>query len=353
LEFKTACSPRFNRLTRRFILVITLSRLAKADLARVLLPWVWLRIEKMNEDRYDMKLCKNLAKAPAQICLATVLLLSATGLPAAPAAPAAEENEFKLASINWLKGPATASMKSIAEIDVPKGFMFTDGPNTRRLMEAMGNLTSGSEIGFLAPTSMVWFVIFRFSEDGYVKDDEKDKLDADKMLKTIKSGTEESNRERKRRGWSTMTVVGWEQKPVYDPVTHNLEWAVRGESEGEQVVNYNTRLLGRKGVMEVKLVVQPDKLQDSLPKFKELLTAYTYKPGERYAEYHQGDKLAKYGLAALITGGAVAVAAKTGLLAYILVFAKKLWKLVVVAVVAIGAFFKRLITGRSATKTLE
>src|SRR5258705_506869 len=124
--------------------------------------------------KIDMKPRKNLAKASAQICLTIALLLSATGL---SAAVAAEENEFKLSSINWLKGPATASMKSIAEIDVPKGFMFTDGPNTRRLMEAMGNLTSGSEIGFLAPTSMVWFVVFRFSEDGYVKDDEKDKLD--------------------------------------------------------------------------------------------------------------------------------------------------------------------------------
>src|ERR1041385_1309741 len=150
-----------------------------------------------------MKPCKTLARAVAAICFAALLLWASK-------LGAAQEDEFKLSSLNWLKGPATATMKNIAEIDVPKDFMFTDGPNTRRLMEAMGNLTSGSEVGFLAPTSMVWFVIFRFSDDGYVKDDDKDKLNADKMLKTIKSGTEQGNEERRRRGLPTMTVVGWE-----------------------------------------------------------------------------------------------------------------------------------------------
>lgn len=255
--------------------------------------------------------------------------------------------------INWTKGPAKATMKSIAEVDVPEGYIFTDGPNTRTLMEAMGNLTSGTEVGFLAPTSMVWFVIFRFSEDGYIKDDDKDKLNAASMLKSIKAGTQQSNEERKRRGWPPMNIVGWEQEPKYDPQTQNLEWAIRGESEGEQIVNYNTRILGRKGVMEVKLIVDPDKLATTLPTFKTLLANYSYKGGERYAEYKQGDKLAKYGLAALITGGAVAVAAKTGLLATLILFFKKGWKLIVIGVVAIGAFFKKLIVGRSAPKETE
>ena len=43
---------------------------------------------------------------------------------------------------------------------------------------------------------------------------------------------------------------------------------MRGESEGEQIVNFNTRVLGRKGVMEVKLVVDPDKLSATLPRFQ-------------------------------------------------------------------------------------
>ncbi len=148
-----------------------------------------------------------------------------------------------------------------------------------------------------------------------------------------------------------MNIVGWDQPPRYNEETHNLEWAIRGESEGEKVINYNTRLLGRKGVMEVNLVVDPDKLAATLPAYQEILTAYSFKNGERYAEYRAGDKLAKYGLTALIAGGAATVAVKTGLFATLALFLKKAWKLVVIAVVGVAAFLKRVLFGASAPKT--
>jgi len=278
--------------------------------------------------------------------MAVIMALSAP-------AYAAEQEEFKLSSLNWIKGPAKADMKGIAGIDVPKDYMFVDGDGARKLMEVMGNFTSGSEVGLLAPTGMVWFAIFRFSDDGYVKDDDKDKLNADKILRSIREGTEGANEERKRRGWATMKVVGWQQEPAYNEATHNLEWAVIGESEGERVINYNTRILGRRGVMEVKLVVGSDELEANLPAYKQLLGSFDYKAGERYAEYKQGDKLAEYGLTALVAGGAVAVAAKTGLLATIVLFFKKAWKLVIIALVAVGAFVKRVLFGRSHQETTE
>ena len=257
-------------------------------------------------------------------------------------APAAET---KPAPLNWLKGPTKANLQGIAEIDVPKDYMFVDGSGARKMMEAIGNFTSGQEVGLLAPTNLVWFAIFRFSNDGYVKDDEKDKLNADKILRSIREGTEQGNEERKRRGWPDMKVVGWQQPPAYNSETHNLEWAVIGESEGERVINYNTRILGRRGVMEVKLVVASEQLEASLAKYQGLLSGYDYKSGERYAEYKSGDKVAKYGLAALITGGAVAVAAKTGLLTALVLFLKKGWKLVVIGCVAVAGFFKKLFSG--------
>jgi uncharacterized membrane-anchored protein len=249
-------------------------------------------------------------------------------------------------AVKWTKGPAKAQVGSVAALDVPAGYVFTDGAGARAMLEAMGNLTSGEELGFLAPTSFVWFATFRFSDEGYVKDDEKDKLNADKLLKSIKAGTEAANKERKSRGWPTIHVVGWEQPPAYDPETHNLGWAIRAESEGEPVVNFNTRLLGRKGIMSVNLVVEPDKLPATLPEFKGLLTSYDYNSGQRYAEYRSGDKVAAYGLTALVVGGAAAGAAKLGLFAWLAAFLKKGWKLVVIGVVAIGGFLKRIVLGR-------
>jgi len=277
------------------------------------------------------------------LCLAISLIRAADE-------PASDTSESLLKRLNWIKGPARADLKSLAEIQVPEGFVFTGAKETRQLLEAMGNPTSGSELGFLAPTSLAWFVVFEFSDVGYVKDDDKDKLNADKLLKSIKAGTEQANQFQENMGAAPLHITGWEIPPHYNEQTHNLEWAIRAESEGHPVINYNTRLLGRKGVMEVNLVIDPEKLNTAMPAYQTVLKDYSYKAGERYAEYHQGDKLAKYGLAALITGGAAAVAVKTGLFASLIVLFKKGWKLVVLAVAAVVAWFKRLITGGRKTR---
>jgi len=277
-----------------------------------------------------------------------ILAFCAVCLSALPGHAAAGEESKEsslLDRIRWTKGPAKADLKSLAEVQVPEGFIFTGPKGTRELLEAGGNPTSGSELGLLAPTSHVWFVVFEFSDVGYIKDDDKDKLNADKLLGSIKAGTEEANKYREKMGVSPMHITGWEIPPRYNEQTHNLEWAIRGESDGTPVVNYNTRLLGRKGVMEVNLVIDPEKLHAALPAYQALLNDFSYKTGERYAEYRQGDKLAKYGLAALIAGGAAAVAVKTGLFASLILLLKKAWKLVVIAVAAIVAWFKRLING--------
>jgi uncharacterized membrane-anchored protein len=281
------------------------------------------------------------------------LMFIAQSFAAAPADPKPEnetaeqkeEREF-LKSIAWQKGPTEANVGELAKVKVPEGFMFTAGEGTRKLLEAMGNPTHGNELGFLSPTNMKWFVVFEFSDTGYVKDDDKDKLDPQKLLTVIKRGTEEGNKRRAKLGSAPMKIIGWEVPPKYNDQTKNLEWAIRAESEGKPVVNYNTRLLGREGVMEAALVIDPEKMQETLPTFQTLLSGYKYKSGHTYAEYKQGDKLAKYGLAALITGGAAAVAVKTGLMATIIMFFKKGAKLIVVAVVAVGAFIKKLVMGR-------
>lgn len=245
------------------------------------------------------------------------------------------KEEQILAEVNWQHGPATGGLGDQAEIKIPLGFVYAGKADTLKLMEATQNPISGSELGFVAPENLSWFVVFEFSDVGYIKDDEKDKLDPDAILESIKKGTEESNKERREKGWTEMKIIGWEQKPRYDANTNNLEWAVRGETEGNTIINYNTRLLGRRGVMSVMLVVAPEMLTLTLPTFKELLAGFSYKSGNRYAEFTQGDKIAKYGLTGLVVGGAAAVAAKAGLF-------KWLWKVLVGGAVVVGAFFKKL-----------
>jgi len=251
------------------------------------------------------------------------------------------QNAATKPKLNLLRGPAKAHLGNLAQIDVPPAYVFINGKDYQKLLKAEGEPVSGRELGCMAPTNEEWSVIFKFSDIGYVKDDDKE-LDADKLLDSIKRGTAAANEERKRQGNSPIEVIGWEVPPKYDATTHNLEWAIRGSVDGQPLLNYNTRLLGRKGVMEVVLVTQPDELPKTLPTFRGLLANYSFETGQTYAEYRPGDKIAKYGLGALVLGGAAVGAAKLGAFAWLAVFLKKGFKLIVVAFVAVVAFFKKL-----------
>jgi len=271
--------------------------------------------------------------------LSALLVLILTTCLAAPVfAQDAKDKEPRV-----LHGPATAHLSDVAQIQVPAGYIFLDGNQTRAMMEAAGEPVGANAVGFLSSTNEKWSVYFDYSEVGYVKDDEKDKLDAAKLLKAIKAGNEEGNELRKRNGNPPLIIVGWEQEPKYDEKTHNLTWAIRATSENEPVLNFNTRLLGRKGVMEVVLVCDPDNLKNILPTFNGLLADYKFNTGGSYAEYKPGDKVAKYGLGALVVGGAAVGAAKLGLLGPVILFIKKAWKLVIIAFVAVIGFFKKIL----------
>ncbi len=271
--------------------------------------------------------------------LCALLLLAVSPLNAQQAGPGPK--------LGFLRGPTNAPLGSVARLAVPAGYVFLDAKNTRLFLKSRGEPVSGHEVGFLTGLHQEWAVFFIFDEGGYVKDDEKDKLDADKLLESIKESAAQGNKERQRNGHPPVEVVGWELRPKYDPGTHDLEWAIRGVCEGRPLVNYNTRLLGRKGVMEAILVVAPEKLTETLPAFRSVLAGCTYQPGQTYAEYRPGDKVAKYGLGALVVGGAAVGAAKLGLLAWAAVLFKKVWKLILVAIAGGVAFFRKLFSRRT------
>jgi len=237
--------------------------------------------------------------------------------------------------VNWQKGPAVGDLGTTAQVKVPQGYLFADAKDTRTIMEANHNPITGREMGFVAAAGEEWFAVFEFDDVGYVKDDEKDSLDANALLQSIKDGTAAGNQERIKRGWPTMTILGWETPPRYNELTHNLEWAIKAESSGAPVVNHNTRVLGRGGVMEVTLVTDPALLAETLPKFKTMLEGFQFKQGHQYAEFRKGDKTAAYGLTGLIVGGGTAALVKTGAF-------KWLWKVLAAGAAGVAALVKKL-----------
>jgi uncharacterized membrane-anchored protein len=255
--------------------------------------------------------------------------------------PAAVMAEMK--KLAWQKGPAEGRIADKAVIHVPRDYVFLDERNTSRFLELTGNPPRDGHYLF-APASLDWFAVFAFDASGYVKDDEK--IDADQLLQALKKSDGPGNEERKRLGMEALYTDGWQVPPHYDTDTRRLEWGMRLRTgSGHYVVNYSSRLLGRSGVMKAILVSDPGNLAADTQQFKAALGQFAYVPGERYAEFKPGDKLAAYGLSALIVGGAAAVATKKGLWGAIVAFLGAFWKLLAAAGVALlawlGSLFKR------------
>ena len=185
-------------------------------LAASLVGWeIPIRLKfKIQLSCKGMALCLN-SVHKGRVFMKKVLLVLLFVLPLW--SPAQEEEIIRVfQEIQWVEGPSSENLGYIADIDVPEGFVFADGNDTRRFLEVQGNLTSGTELGLLLNADDFWFITFEFSDVGYIKDDEKDSLDADAMLESIKEGTEQSNKNRIRMGFGPLRVIGWEQKPHYN-----------------------------------------------------------------------------------------------------------------------------------------
>jgi uncharacterized membrane-anchored protein len=256
-------------------------------------------------------------------------------------------------TVDWRAGPVLAKIGGEAQINVPEGYLFADSAGAQTFLELTENIPHGNELGILTKEDADWFVIFTFDDVGYIKDDEKDSLDADAMLDSIKEATVEANEERRDRGWSTMSVVGWVVKPHYEESTHNIEWSLRGRDDGDGVesVNHHTRYLGRKGVMNAELVADTKDFEATLASFRQVMGGFAYVQGKDYLSFVPGDKVAEYGLTALVVGGAAAAAAKTGLLKGLWKLILASWKLIAVGVAGLGAALKRFFSPKKQPDT--
>ncbi len=235
------------------------------------------------------------AAAAARMALAAALLASlATALPAAaqpapapdaaaraPAGPAppstaqlTREQRAQELDAAWeaahaaaTPGPASIPLLNQATLRVPAGMEFIPRDAAERLSRAGGNTPGPDLVGFVNPLadSSPWIVAIRFEDSGHVPDSEADQLDADALLAGLREGTAEGNKDRVRRGFPEVELLGWSQPPTYDASTRLLTWALRYRlSEGateDGGLNHNTRVLGREGYFSLNLLSSPSRLE--------------------------------------------------------------------------------------------
>jgi uncharacterized membrane-anchored protein len=282
--------------------------------------------------------------------LVALLAVCGAGLAQAQDSDDAKVEQFraKLRALDWIRGPREISIGGNSTLTLPEGYVYLDAANTAKFEELNENLSGGKDV-MIAPKTLQWSAYLFFEDEGYVKDN--DKIDADAILKSLKENTEASNQERRRRGWPELHVVGWSIPPAYNTTTKRLEWATTLQSQGNQGVNFFTKVLGRRGFTTVILVSAPENTTTAVADLDRVLTGYRFSQGESYADWRPGDKVAEYGLTGLIVGGAVAAAVKTGLLKGLWKFLAAgiaaFWKLLVAAAVALVAGLKSLFKRKS------
>ena len=268
----------------------------------------------------------------------------------APAeAPVAEapKAEPEAPEVAHIVGPQQVQLGHHAQIDLPAGMVLLEQQAAQELMRKTGNSPEGV-VAVIIPQDehATWWVSIEASDDGYVDDDDADELDASSMLAQIKQGTLEQNKTRVAIGVPEYFADDWREPPRYERIQHHLVWGINGHDKSAKNVNFSTRFLGRNGYLSVDLVDGVETIDQSKTQALAILTAVHFAPGFRYEDHVGSDHSSGLGLKALVVGGtAVVLAKKGGILIAILLGLKKF---VVLTVVGVGAFFKRLFGGKKA-----
>ncbi|WP_265562121.1 DUF2167 domain-containing protein [Sphingomicrobium arenosum] len=232
-------------------------------------------------------------------------------------------------------------------MDLGEDYAFYPAQNARDLLEFWGNDPSQltDVLGLIMPANKHpldagWSAVVTYEESGHVADDDAADIDYDELLEELQEGQRLASEQAREHGYPGGDLLGWAQAPSYDSEAKTLVWAKRlqfDDTEGEQL-NYDVRLLGRTGVLSINMLDGMEALPEVQTAALQLSQRIAFEDGARYADFNpETDAKAEYGIGGLILGGAaVAAAKKTGLLAFLFLFLKKGWIVIVIALAALG-----------------
>ena len=229
--------------------------------------------------------------------------------------------------------------ENIGTLSVPTGFRYLNASQAQYVVQDLwGNPQDTTVLGLIVPetkgvlASDSWAFIVTYDAMGYVKDDDADDIDYDDMLEQLKTDQVEENKLREQMGYDPIEMIGWASQPYYDKDKKVLHWAKElkfGDNESH-TLNYNVRVLGRKGVLVLNAVSGMEQLNEVKANIDPVLTSFAYADGLKYDEFDpELDEVAAWTIGGLVAGK---VLAKAGILALLL----KYIKVIILGIGAIG-----------------
>ena len=257
-------------------------------------------------------------------------------------------------SLKFQDGEVTLR-NDLAKLKLPREIRYIGPDDATKVLEGIwGNPPMHAKtLGMLVPASIpiiapnAWAVVITYEEDGYVKDDDANKINYDDLLKQMRAGVKAGNEERVKQGYPQIELVGWAAAPRYDAAAKKMYWAkeLKVQDATENTLNYNIRVLGRRGVLVLNVIAGMSQLAEIEASTPMLLGAVDFQEGHRYADFKPGtDKVATYGLAALVAGG---VLAKTGFVKVLITGILAAKKFIIIGIVAAWGVIRKFWGGKS------
>jgi uncharacterized membrane-anchored protein len=257
-------------------------------------------------------------------------------------APAKPDPAVVAQQLNYRTGPqslggvADVQGQTLAVLDVADGrkLLVDVWENPPQSANGILGILVPRRFDALSPDS--WAIVVRYEKTGYVSDSDADSIDYDELLQDMQESARLASAERIKQGYPGIELVGWASKPYYDKATHKLHWAkeLRFLDSTDNTLNYNLRVLGRQGVLELNFIGNMAQLSEIRTAIPRVMSEVNFKPGFRYEEFDSSvDEVAGYGLAALIAGGVLKKAGILGAIVAVLVGLKKFIFVGVIAVI--------------------
>jgi uncharacterized membrane-anchored protein len=259
-----------------------------------------------------------------------------------------EQRREEMGKIPWVRDGSHKLGESSSTLSLPPDHAAAFAADAVRFETLLGN-------GHLASRHVEAVVINRrneqvifqsFNDEGYITLDDWKDVDAAAMLATIKDNSEKDNAQKIRDGFSPVQVKGWLQQPTLDRDGNTVRWAIAADDGSTPIVNAVALRLGRRGFEKLTWVGDANAYVAQGGELDLMLGSHTFDPGFRYADFVTGDKVAAYGVGALVATLVGAKLAKVGLFAGLLVLLKKFGVIAVVALGGVLAKFRRAIFGQ-------
>ncbi|MBC6490723.1 DUF2167 domain-containing protein [Flavihumibacter stibioxidans] len=236
-----------------------------------------------------------------------------------------------------------------AKLDVPAGFRFLDKEQSNYVLTNLwGNPEDANILGMLVPENRgvlqenSWAFTISYDNMGFVKDEDAKDINYDDLLKEQQKDVKESNPDRIKEGYESIQLINWASAPYYDENKKILHWAkeLQFGEDSLHTLNYNLRILGRKGIFLLNAVATMDELPAVKQHLDKVINSVSFHDGHKYADFNpDGDEVAAWTVGGLVAGK---VLAKAGFFAILL----KFWKLIALGIAGGGAAIWKRFKGR-------